>query len=61
VAKTTAESCLNADEFYKMVQRLFLLPAGEGQDEGERDDIPDLGEQQKRDLLNRLLAERQGL
>ena len=25
-----------------MEQRLFLLPAGEGQDEGERDDIPDL-------------------
>jgi hypothetical protein len=23
-----------------MEQRLFLLPAGEGQDEGERDDIP---------------------
>jgi len=30
-----------------MEHRLFLLPAGEGQDEGERDDIPDLGEQQK--------------
>jgi len=29
-----------------MEQRLFLLPAGEGQDEGERDDIPDLSDQQ---------------
>ena len=30
-----------------MEQRLFLLPAGEGQDEGEHDDIPDPGDQQK--------------
>jgi hypothetical protein len=30
-----------------MEQQLFLLPAGEGQDEGERDGIPDLGDQQK--------------
>jgi hypothetical protein len=30
-----------------MEQRLFLLPAGEGQDEGERHDIPDQGDQQK--------------
>jgi hypothetical protein len=29
------------------IESLFLLPAGEGQDEGERDDIPNVGDQQK--------------
>jgi hypothetical protein len=29
---------LKPDEFFGIHQRLFLLPAGEGQDEGERGD-----------------------
>ena len=40
--KTTAESRLNAVELYEMKQRPFLLPAGEGQNEGEREAMPDL-------------------
>jgi hypothetical protein len=35
--KTKAEFSLSAYEFYEISQRLFLLPAGEGQDEGGRD------------------------
>jgi hypothetical protein len=30
-------NCLKAFEFYESNQRLFLLPEGEGQDEGEDD------------------------
>jgi hypothetical protein len=33
--KATAVSCSVTHAFYKFSHRLFLLPAGEGQDEGE--------------------------
>jgi hypothetical protein len=35
--ETKVESCSNACGFYIVIQRLFLLPQGEGQDEGEGD------------------------
>jgi len=31
----TAECCTMTNEFYELIQRLFLLPWGEGKDEGE--------------------------
>ena len=34
--EATAERCSMTREFYERIQRLFLLPWGEGQDEGER-------------------------
>jgi hypothetical protein len=34
LGKTAAVNCLVTREFYEISQRLFLLPAGEGQDEG---------------------------
>ena len=36
LGKATTVSCSKAHRFYEISQRLFLLPAGEGQDEGER-------------------------
>ncbi len=33
--EVTAASCLTSNELYEKTQRLFLLPEGEGQDEGE--------------------------
>lgn len=36
LSKTTTVSCSRVFGFYKSKQRLFLLPEGEGQDEGER-------------------------
>ena len=36
--KATAVSCSTTSKFYEDIQRLFLLPKGEGQDEGEADD-----------------------
>ena len=35
LGKTAAVNCLVSPGFYEIGQRLFLLPAGEGQDEGE--------------------------
>jgi hypothetical protein len=34
LGKVMAASCFVTHEFYKAGQRLFLLPQGEGQDEG---------------------------
>ena len=39
LGKATAESGSKTFEFYEISQRLFLLPWGEGQDEGESDVI----------------------
>ncbi len=36
--RTSTANRLKPDEFFGIHQRLFLLPAGEGQDEGERGD-----------------------
>jgi hypothetical protein len=37
--KTTAASCSTTKRLHENVQRLSLLPKGEGQDEGEDNDI----------------------
>jgi hypothetical protein len=42
--KTKAGFSLSAYEFYEISQRLFLLPAGEGQDEGERRAYPQIAQ-----------------
>ena len=36
LGESSADGCLRALELYEIVQRLFPLPAGEGQGEGER-------------------------